>query len=834
MKSKYFSCILLTLLSLTAVAQEGGGRRFDVRVSGTTHSASDKAILPFTNVIISVVNGRDTLTYRQVSDKEGAFVIALPRAKEYLIEATFIGMRPYHGRLKTNGNKSDLNAGAIYLQEESIALKEAVVSAKRTLVKTSIDRLSYEMSADPTSKNESLLDALRKVPLVTVDGEGKIQIKGSNNYRIYMNGKPSNLFSKNAKDVLQSIPAGNIKKIEVITDPGVKYDAEGVSAILNIVTEGSKFEGYTGSVGINASSHPMGNANAYFSAKYGKFGVTTNLSSHFGRISGLPGESIRKTTESTITQDREMSINKMFGGFGNILLSYEIDSLNLININGNFNANTGEISIRSRENGFLNANPAHLLDINRSENLTRYGSGGGELSADFQHSTRKPGELLTLSYNYSYTPDIRDITVTNHGSKTPLPGFSDKGFYIQQSKVNGGLQEHTGQIDYTTPLGSRQVIEAGAKYIDRTSSSDPIYKHKLAPDGAWQEGSVHGEGIKNSVFEHTYRIGAAYFAYQYSTPKFSAKVGARLEAGEVRATFDKTPEADFSNKFFEWVPQLNLSYNLSMTSILKVGYNFRIQRPSIWHLNPFRTQMDELVVSTGNPNLKAERLHKLNIDYSAFTPKLSYMISVAYEFTDNAIETYTFKDGKYIHNTFGNIGKNKSIILNGYFMYNPTMWLRVFSNFNIAATHQKSTQLGLSRNIVSGTAMLGATATLPWEVMLNLNGGVFKTQQGIQTTYDPSYFTSVGLTKQMLGDKLTLNLSVQNPLQRYLTFSGTTKGEGFEHVEKNSFTGRAISFGITYKFGQMRSKVAKTRRTIHNDDLAPKQEQGGGSLPMQK
>ncbi|MDO4770726.1 outer membrane beta-barrel family protein [Porphyromonas sp.] len=827
MNTRQILFCFLAMISFVAMAQEKQGQNLEVKIIGTTHSASDREVLPFANVNISILGKTDTLRYRQVSDKDGNFAISLPRAKEYVIEASFMGMKPYKNTITAPVNKTRINAGPLYLEDESIALREAVVTAKRTLVKSSIDRLSYELSSDPTAKTETLLDALRKVPLVTVDGQGNLQIKGSKNYRIYMNGKPTNLFTQNTKEVLQSIPASGIKSIEVITDPGVKYDAEGVAAILNIVTEGSKFEGYTGSLGFNASSYPLGVANGFFSAKYGKFGITTNLSGNLGQVKDLPGESIRKTSEATITQDRKMDINKMFGGFGNILLSYEIDSLNLININGNFRSHSGEINILTHEKGVLNTNPSEIFDINKTNNLTSYGSGGGELSADFQHSTRKPGELLTFSYNYSYTPDAREITVTNQGYDTPHPGFPNKGFYIQESKVNGGLREHTGQIDYTTPIGAQHIIEVGAKYIHRLSSSDPSYRYKLANNGSWQEGNIHNGSLKTSMFDHLYKIGAAYFSYQYNAGKFSTKVGARLEAGQVSATFEKMPEANFSHKFFEWVPQANISYNISPVSILKAGYNFRIQRPSIWHLNPFRMQMDELTVITGNPNLEAERLHKINVDYSTFGSKLSFTLSAAYEFTDNAIDTYAFKEGKYIHNTYGNISQNKSISLNGYIMYNPTMWLRLFTNFNIVGTHQKSTQIALSRNILSGSAMLGATANLPWQMTLNANGGVFKINQGIQTTYDPSYFSSFGLTKEMLNNKLTISLSVQNPFQKYLEFNNTIKGEGFEHTDKATFTGRSVMIGLTYKFGQMKSKVAKTQRTIHNDDLAPKKQQGG-------
>lgn len=834
MKIKCFYLILLTLVGFSAIAQEGGRGRLEVKASGTTCSASDKSVLPFANVSISVPNRGDTLVYRQVSDKDGLFTIALPKSGAYIIEVTFIGMKPYRDRLKVSAGKSDLKLGSIYLQEESVALKEAVVSAKKTLVKTSIEGLSYEMSADPTMKSESLLDALRKVPLVTVDGEGKIQVKGSGNYRIFMNGKPSNLFNKDAKDILRSIPASSVKKIDVITDPGVKYDAEGVSAILNIVTEGSKFEGYSGSFGVSAMTYPMGSVNTFFTAKYGKFGITTNLSGNLLQMKGLPGESIRKTEDLTIIQDKTMSVDKTYGGFGNILLSYEVDSLNLFNVSGNFTGQSGEIYLESKERG--RQDPLHpFIDLNRSESVTDHHSGGGELSVDFQHSTRKPGELLTLSYNYSHTPDSRDITTTNHGNATKDPAFPDHGYYIQHSKVDGRLTEHTGQVDYTAPFGLHHTIEAGAKYILRTSASDPTYSYKTDKDGPWQEGSIHDKSTRTNKFDHTYKIGAAYFSYQYKTMNFAVKAGARFEVVRLSAVFEKTPEADFSKRSFEWVPQVDISYNLAPTTMLKGGYNFRIQRPLIWHLNPFRMQLDDISITSGNPGLEAERLHKLHVDYSTFAPKLSLSLSLAYEFTDNAIESYAFKEGKYIHNTFGNLGKKRNILLSGYIMYNPTVWLQLFTNLNLNRAHHESRQLDLSRKSIEGTAIVGANILLPWDMTVTANAGVFKMDQGIQSSSDPSFFSSMGITKQLLDNKLTINLSVQNPFAKHMTFSNTTRGKDFEYIDKNNFIGRGLSIGIDYKFGQMKSKIAKTQRSIHNDDLAPKQEQGGGgSIPIRR
>ncbi len=809
------------LLSAMAAAQDSPGTR--VKVSGKACAAETREALPFATIIVSYVADGDTIPYRQLCDKDGTFAISLPYASEYMLTADFIGMAQYRATLRAKPGDTAVDAGTILMEEGAIALKEATVTARKVLVKAGIDRLSYEMKDDPMSKNDNLLNALRKVPLVTVDGQGNIQIKGSGNFKVFMDGKPSNLFAQNTKEVMRAIPAKSIKRIEVITDPGVKYDAEGVSAILNIVTDtGSGLEGYTGSVGLSADSNPIISPNIYLSAKKGKFGITANLSAYAGRTRQMTAETEYRSGDRVTTQRSETDANRLRGLFGNILLSYEIDSLNLINVNASLQNYSSDYSSRTDEQTGS--------DSFGLRSRTKYAAGGDEISVDYQRSTSRPGELFTLSYHYSYTPDVRDVLSTR--TRGLSSSIHPSTLYIRRDKVNGSQHEHTGQIDYTTPIGLNHVIEAGTKYIVRSSGSDPEYLHKYSEDEAWRVGSIGPlYGLSDGKFEHTYNIGAAYIAYQYRTMKYSLKAGARFEGGWLSAKFAEKPEADFSKKFFEWVPQVNFSYNFAPTTQAKASYNFRIRRPGIAHLNPFRMQTDEHTAQVGNPNLEAARLHSFELGYSTYGQRLSLNMSVGYEFTDNAIERYTRREGDVLLNTYGNIATNRAIALHTYAMYSPTLWLRAYTNIRLDHTWYESRALELKEKALGGSLIAGMLFTLPHDWGIDLNGGYFIGSKGLQTKMSDTYFTRLGVNKQLMQKKLSISAGVNNVFEPYFIFRNETKGRDFSQVTNTRFVWRSFTIGISYSFGEMKSRISRTQRTIRNDDLSPVQGQSGAGVP---
>ena len=306
-----------------------------------------------------------------------------------------------------------MNLGRILISESTEMLKGVEIVAQKPLVKAEIDKVTYSIEDDPDSKTNSTLEMLRKVPLVTVDGEDNIQVNGSSSFKVHVNGKPNNMMSNNPKEVLKSLPANSVKSIEVITDPGAKYDAEGIGGILNIITtDNAGLQGYTAT--LNAGVNNRGfNAGAYGTVKVGKFTVTGNYSlndSNSPRGYSDSGLEDYTSDEYKYLKTEGSSKGDNFFQFGSMEGSYEIDTLNLVTFSmqmyGGTFTNNGTSSTQ-----MLNAQREHAYSydmVNRGKN------GWGSIGAnfDYQHSFKKKGEYLTFSYRYSGT--LRFPFPSNH------------------------------------------------------------------------------------------------------------------------------------------------------------------------------------------------------------------------------------------------------------------------------------------------------------------------------------------------------------------------------------------------------------------------------------
>ncbi|SJM19914.1 outer membrane beta-barrel family protein [Porphyromonas gingivalis] len=827
MKRIVLSSFLFVLSILSLMAQNN---TLDVHISGTIKDASSGESVPYATVSIRPAGADTTQVFRQVTDGNGYFVIGLLAAPSYHLTASFVGMKTHTMQISRENGQHDIKSIDISLESEDKQLSTVTVSAARPLVKMEIDRLSYNMKDDPAAKTNNLLEMLRNVPLVTVDGQGNIQVKGSSNFKIHLNGRPSTMVSSNPKEVFRSIPAHTIKRVEVITDPGVKYDAEGTSAILNIVTEeGKKLEGYSGSITASVSNNPTANGSIFLTAKSGKVGLTTNYNYYGGKNKG--SRYFTERTTSMLQTIEEGKGQETFGGhFGNALLSFEIDSLNLFTVGGNVRLWEMTTDRNSVEKSFAGSNLMSYIDRKLK---TQMDAGSYELNADYQHSTRLPGELLTVSYRFTHNPNNSE-TFIDQWKRDPLNTANTIQYAGQHSKSDAGMDEHTAQVDYTRPLGQAHSLEAGLKYIYRHATSDPLYEIRPSEDAPWQPGSLYAQNPSNGKFRHDQYIGAAYADYNYRKDQYSLQTGLRVESSRLKALFPENAAADFSHNSFDWVPQLTLGYTPSPMKQLKLAYNFRIQRPAIGQLNPYRLQTNDYQVQYGNPDLKSEKRHHVGLSYNQYGAKVMLTASLDYDFCNNAIQNYTFSDPanpNLFHQTYGNIGREHSFSLNTYAMYTPAVWVRIMLNGNIDRTFQKSEALGIDVNSWSGMVYSGLMFTLPKDWTVNLFGGYYHGGRSYQTKYDGNVFNNIGIAKQLFDKKLRVSLSANNIHAKYSTWKSRTIGNGFTIYSENAGIQRSVSLSLTYSFGKMNTQVRKVQRTIVNDDLkqtSSQGQQGGG------
>lgn len=819
MKKSLFLLSLLLHFTLSAQAQTEKSGSFIIK--GQVVDSLTSETVPYATLSIALTSNPSKPIKLLACDIDGKFEAPLTREGDYIITMQSIGKSPAVKTFTLKSGNKLLNLGQLLMQEESQYLGNVTVTAQKPLVKVEIDKLTYSLQDDPEAITSNTLDMLKKVPMVTVDGEDKIQLKGSSNYKIYLNGKPSTLLSgQNAADALKSMPANSIKNIEVITEPGAKYDAEGVGGIINIITSRRTLDGYTGTVRANVTALGRLGGGGNISLKAGKFGLTANYNYNYNRSPWTDSESFQESKIDDKERLTELGRGKNKGAFqfGSLEASYEIDTLNLLTLSANlFNGNMTRISEQDATS-FNPLNPEKNYSYRRfSEGENTFGST--DINLDYQHSTKKKDELLTISYKYSHSPDgsksdtyLKDIN--NYPYATMFPRKDDNEAYTD---------EHTGQIDYTTPLFKDHTLEVGGKYILRQNISDADVK---IFDDATQQWNLSDESTDLDHIQHIY---SGYAAYAIKYKKFGYKAGVRAEGTKLDVKFDRTPDRNFKTDYFDVVPNATVSYMIDMARQIRIGYNMRIQRPGIWHLNPYVNQSNPEKISYGNPYLDSEKSHNINMNYSMFSQKFNLNISGNYSFVNNAIENYTFinEDNVYA-STYDNIGKRQDVGLYLYGRWNPIPLFNITVNGGGGYVKYESKSRNLENDGFRGNVYSNLQFNLPQNFRVNLYGGYYSPWITLQGKGGSQYFTGLNLSKDFLKRKLTVTLTANSPFWKTMKYESTREDETFKTKDINSWRARDFGIRISYTFGNLKGQIKKVRRGISNDDLKSGESGGAG------
>lgn len=728
----------------------------------------------------------------------------------------------------------------LYITDASNELGQVEVVAQKPLVKADIDKIEYNVQDDPDSKSNSVLEMLRKVPLVTVDGEDNIKVNGSSSFKVYVNGKPNNMMSNNPTEVLKSMPANSIKHIEVITNPGPKYDAEGVGGILNIVTVGSGLEGYTATFSGNVSN--MGAGGGLFgTVKSGKLTVSARYNYNYNdrprSYSGGNRRTVGDVTEGSSDLDYDGS-SKGHGNFqsGSMEASYEIDTLRLVSMSfGLWGGGNNSTSI----NNTLATAPG------TSNELYRYVSDGRSKSSwysidggvDYQRMFHVKDRMFTLSYKINTSPQTSDSysTYNDMHAATDWEDFL-KRLYDLNNDGSQNTTEHTFQADYTTPIGKIHTLEAGAKYILRDNSSeDDRYERQIGTTGDYVLDEEH-----SSHYKHQNDILAAYMGYGLRVKKISGRLGVRYEHTKQEVKYLLGRGDDFNKNFDDVVPSASIGYKLTDMSNLRFGYNMRIYRPGIWYLNPYLNDSNPTNISQGNSHLDSEKSHSFNLSYSNFTQKFNINLSARYSFTNNSIEQVTeqVKDteieglqnptGKEVlYSTYQNIGKSRNASLSGYVNWNATSNTRIYANLYGNYTYMEGAN-GLKNDGWNLFAYGGAQQSLPhdWRISLNIYGQT----PWIMLQGKGSSFFDYGLSvnKSFLNKRLTLSAFASNFFKKYTSPTSSIEGVGFTQDSWNRYTRQRFGVSVSYRIGELKASVKKAARTISNDDVKGGGGEGGG------
>ena len=832
------SLLLIMLVVSSLVAAQNAAPLFQIK--GVLLDSLTQEGEPYATIKIVKKEAPAKALKMLVTDMKGKFQEKVPGTGNFVMTISSIGRNTIVKDFTVKAGEKLVDFGTLYITDASNELGQVGVVAQKPLVKADIDKIEYNVQDDPDSKSNSVLEMLRKVPLVTVDGEDNIKVNGSSSFKVYVNGKPNNMMSNNPTEVLKSMPANSIKHIEVITNPGPKYDAEGVGGILNIVTVGSGLEGYTATFSGNVSN--MGAGGGLFgTVKSGKLTVSARYNYNYNdrprSYSGGNRRTVGDITEGSSDLDYDGS-SKGHGNFqsGSMEASYEIDTLRLVSMSfGLWGGGNNSTSI----NNTLATAPG------TSNELYRYVSDGRSKSSwysidggvDYQRMFHVKDRMFTLSYKINTSPQTSDSysTYNDMHAATDWEDFL-KRLYDLNNDGSQNTTEHTFQADYTTPIGKIHTLEAGAKYILRDNSSeDDRYERQIGTTGDYVLDEEH-----SSHYKHQNDILAAYMGYGLRVKKISGRLGVRYEHTKQEVKYLLGRGDNFNKNFDDVVPSASIGYKLTDMSNLRFGYNMRIYRPGIWYLNPYLDDSNPTNISQGNSHLDSEKSHSFNLSYSNFTQKFNINLSARYSFTNNSIERVTeqVKDtdipglqnptGKEVlYSTYQNIGKSRNASLSGYVNWNATSNTRIYANFYGNYTYMEGAN-GLKNDGWNLFAYGGAQQSLPhdWRISLNIYGQT----PWIMLQGKGSSFFDYGLSvnKSFLNKRLTLSAFASNFFKKYTSPTSSIEGVGFTQDSWNRYTRQRFGVSVSYRIGELKASVKKAARTISNDDVKSGGGEGGG------
>ena len=767
---------------------------------------------PFATVRVFKAGKSEKPVAMFLTDENGQFSQEVKGKGKFDIVFSSVGKEDLKKSVELEG-KGILNLDTLYIKENATMLKGVEIVAQKPLVKMEVDKMSYNVAEDEDSKSYTVLDMLRKVPMVTVDGQDNITVNGSSSFKVYVDGMPSVMFSSNPSMVFKSMPATAVKSIEVVTNPGAKYDAEGAAGVLNIVMNkqnpqaAQSLNGYNGTVRASAGTKQLGGS-VFINGQQGKFSYSANVMTSYNK----PGSTKTETEQIQANGNSQLmtSDNDLKTPFtmGSLSLGYQIDSMSTLNLTAQVNsmsmktAGTSMTTINGLNNNFSYGSTTDMKNSRTSFN------GSLDYQRFFNQDHTKS---LALTYQLDYNPTKSEMT-NRFNTQSMTMDLTDR-----YSENKNKTMSHTFQLDYTMPLATGHTLSLGSKLQlhDATAYSKYYLKSVYDPSSS-------------SEYEYKNSILAGYGEYAGNFNKFGVKAGLRYEYTWQNVEYHLGNGEDFKKDYGTLVPSASLQYTISQGSNLGLTYNMRISRPGISYLNPYVDKSNPIALTYGNPELDVEKSHNLSLVYNLFTPKLMVNLNLHHNFVDNAISQYSFYDSDNLLNTtYGNIVQRHQTGLNGYVNYLMTKNTRLFFNGSLNYLDLKSDALEQNNSGWTFNAMVGLQQTLPWNLKLSAFAITSTKSYTLQGWSGGFNLLTASLSKSLLKDKLNLSVSAMMGLNSggKLNIESDTKGKDFTTHTNVRVPISGVTFTVSYTFGNSKVKTKQHVKRVQ-DDFIEQQSQG--------
>ena len=807
---------LLVIATLLIIAGNMMGQTTTVKGVLTDKSSGESE--PFATVRVFNAGKTEKPVAMFLTDEEGRFSHEVKGKGKFDIVFSCIGKEDLKQTIEL-GEQDMLDMGTLYIMQNENLLKGVEIVAQKPLVKMEVDKMSYNVAEDEDSKSNTVLDMLRKVPMVTVDGQDNISVNGSSSFKVYVDGMPNPMFSSNPSMVFKSMPATAVKSIEVVTNPGAKYDAEGAAGVLNIVMNrqtpmaSQSLNGYNGTIRVGVGTKQM-SGGAFLSGQQGKLSYSANVMTSYNK----PGTT---TTEMEQMQDNGVqqlmtSTNDVKTPFtmGSLTLGYQLDPMSNINVTASLNSmsmkSTGTTTTTMGGSPYGNGFSYGSSTDMKNKNTSFSGSVDYQRFLNQEHT-----QSLALTYQLTNSPTTTEMT-SNFDSSF-LTSQSSFDLTDRYSENMDKTTNHIFQLDYTMPLGTGKTLSLGSKLQLHDATSDAKYYLKDVYDPS-----------SSSDYEYSNKILAGYGEFAGNWSKLGAKAGLRYEQTWQDVEYHLGNGQDFSTNYSSLVPTASLQYNLSQGSNLGLSYNMRISRPGISYLNPYVDKTNPIALTYGNPDLDVEKAHNVTLVYNVFSSKLMMNLNLHHNFVDNAISQYSFYDADNLLNTtYGNVVSSHQTGLSGYVNYLITKNTRLFFNGGLNYTDLRSNTLAQSNNGWTANIMGGVQQTLPWKLQLSAFAIASTKNYTLQGWSGGFNLVTASMSKTLLNDKLSLSISGIVGLNKggKLNIESYNKGTNFTAHNNISVPIYGVTFTASYTFGNTQIMTRQKRQSRIQNDFIEQQSQ---------
>lgn len=822
--------LCLTLVTGHALAQPptgatGGQKTQKIgygKITGTVIDENNEPV-PYANVAL-----KDQKTGRivdgTVADDNGNFSLKNIPEGDFIVSLTFIGYEPVEkGPFKITGKGESYDLSKVTITSGTVQLDEVIVEGERQLIEDKVDRIVYNAEQDQTTAGGDATDVLRRVPLLNVDLDGNVSLRGSSNITVLIDNRPSTITANSIADALKQIPADQIKSVEVITSPSARYDAEGTGGIINIITKKNDLQG--GSLNLDTSVGLRGSSlGVNASYRKGRTGLTLGGRGRVGyNITGeYENEQVVKNEAgdilSTTTQFAETANNMLFGRY-NFGWDYAINKYNWVGASVNFGIFNFNMNQNDRQ-----TSTTDLSGIRSStEDVTMKNlSNTVDVSANYIRSYEEKGKEISLLTLYSQNNRTNDFDIETLMSSQPVD------FNTIRNENDSYNREFTLQLDYVEPIGDKIILETGAKNITRNVTSD--FQYLVREEGG--DFVTSDRDQLNNDFEYEQNVAAGYLSGKFELGGgFSAVAGGRYEYTTITASFSGEEKLEIPD-YGVFVPSINLAKKVGEMNTVKIAYNRRIQRPSLRFLNPNINASNPLDISQGNPSLEPEFTDNFEASYSTFKKGTSINISAFMRNTTGSIQPVRETRGQdTVYTTFQNIGEEDAY---GISLFANTKIGKLtlsggFDSYYAVLNNNIDDELYNASNegfVISGRMFGSYELTDQWALQFfGFARGRQIQLQGYQTGF---YVYSLSVNRSFKDKRGSIGFGAENFLNSGMKMTSEVNTPLVDQYNTNLMRNLSFKVNFSYRIGKLTTGSQRRQRRVENNDL----KQGEGNQNM--